>query len=97
MKIEAFTFIPTGVTIEDDVFIGPNVTFTNDLYPPSGSANWKETKVKSGASLGASSVILPGITIGSKARVGAGAVITKDIPDGETWVGVPAKKVGSNP
>lgn len=91
VKIQAFTFIPTGVTIEDDVFIGPGVTFTNDKHPPSGSQNWKETTIKSGASLGARVTCLPGITVGQGARIGAGSVITKDIPDSVVACGVPAR------
>ena len=88
-KIQAFTFIPPGVTIEDNVFIGPNVTFTNDKHPP--SKNWSKTLVKQGASIGASATILPGITIGSNARIGAGSVVTKDVPDNVLVLGNPAK------
>lgn len=83
-----------GVTIEDNVFIGPNVTFTNDRYPRSKNSNWKleSILIKAGASIGANSTILPGITIGENAMVGAGSVVTKDIPAGELWIGNPAKK-----
>ena len=92
VRIQAFSFIPTGVTIEDDVFIGPRVTFTNDKYPPSAdSSAWKETRVKKGASLGASVTILPGVVIGENARIGAGAVVTKDIPANVVACGVPAR------
>ncbi len=91
VKIQAFSFIPDGVTIEDNVFIGPRITFTNDKYPPSGGKGWTETFVKSGASIGAGAVILPGITIGKNARVGAGAVVTKNVPDNEIVVGNPAR------
>ncbi len=90
-KIEAFTFIPDGVTIEDNVFLGPRVTFTNDKYPPSNGRGWSKTLVKTGASLGASATILPGVTIGKNAVVGAGAVVTKDVADDTTVVGVPAR------
>lgn len=91
-KIRAFTFIPTGVTIEDDVFIGPNVSFTNDKYPRSrGEWSLLPTLVKRGASIGANSVILPGVTIGEKAMIGAGAVVTKDIPDNVKVAGNPAR------
>jgi UDP-2-acetamido-3-amino-2,3-dideoxy-glucuronate N-acetyltransferase len=91
-KIRVFTFIPTGVTIEDDVFIGPNVTFTNDKYPKI-KGEWKllPTLVKRGASIGANSVILPGITIGEKALVGAGSVVTTDVPDNSVVAGNPAR------
>lgn len=91
-KIEAFAFIPDGVTLEDDVFIGPHVCFTNDKNPPSGG-NWSTTLVKNGAVIGANATILPGIIIGERAVVGAGAVVTKDVPAGETWVGNPARCV----
>ena len=90
-RIQAFVFIPPGVTIADKVFIGPNVTFTNDKNPP--SEQWAKTKVGRGASIGAGSVILPGINIGENAIIGAGSVVTKDVPSGETWVGNPAKKI----
>jgi UDP-2-acetamido-3-amino-2,3-dideoxy-glucuronate N-acetyltransferase len=90
-KIRPFVFIPTGVTIESDVFIGPNVTFTNDLYPKvKGEWTLVKTQVKSGASLGANSVILPGLVIGKQALVGAGAVVTKDVPDKAIVAGNPA-------
>ena len=70
-----------GIEIEDDVFIGPNVTFCNDRYPKSGNKNFKLEKVvvKKGASIGANATILPGVTIGENALVGAGAVVTKDV------------------
>lgn len=84
-----------GVTLEDNVFIGPNVTFTNDRYPRSKNSDWKQETIliKSGASIGANSTILPGITIGENAMVGAGSVVTKDIPAGELWIGNPAKYI----
>jgi len=90
VKIQAFSFIPTGVIIEDDVFIGPRTTFTNDKYPPSNKNLWKTTRVKQGASIGASATILPGITIGQGAKIGAGAVVTKDIGDHVVACGIPA-------
>ena len=73
--------------------VGANTTFTNDKYPRSKNADWKmlKTKVCKGASIGAGSTILPGITIGENAMVGAGSVVTKSIPAGELWVGNPAK------
>ena len=88
VRIQAFCYIPGGVTIEDDVFLGPRVTMTNDRYPP--SPNLEKTLVKKGASIGAGAVILPGITIGENAIIGAGAVVTKDVPDGVTVYGNPA-------
>ena len=94
-KIEPFSFIPTGVTIEDDVFIGPHVCFTNDKTPVANDPEWKPvpTLVKKGASLGARSVILCGVTIGKGAMVGAGAVVTKDVPPNTVVVGNPAKQI----
>lgn len=82
-----------GIELEDNVMVGANTTFTNDKFPRSKNAEWKllKTKVCKGASIGAGSTILPGITIGENAMVGAGSVVTKSIPAGELWVGNPAK------
>ena len=84
-----------GVTIEDNVFIGPNVTFTNDLFPRSKNPDWKlvKTTIKQGASIGANTTVLAGITVGENSMIGAGSVVTKNVPDGELWVGNPAKFV----
>ena len=84
-----------GVTLEDNVFIGPNVTFTNDRYPRSKQypEEFQQTLIKKGASIGANATILGGITIGENALIGAGSVVTKDIPANELWVGNPAKKI----
>lgn len=82
-----------GVIVEDDVFIGPNVTFCNDRYPKSGNKNWVKENVliKKGASIGANATILPGVVIGENSVVGAGSVVTKDVLPGVTVVGNPAK------
>ena len=82
-----------GVTVEDDVFIGPNVTFTNDLFPRSKQypQKFEKTFIKKGASIGANSTILAGITIGENAMIGAGSVVTKDVPANTLWYGNPAK------
>ncbi len=87
-----------GIEIEDDVLVGANVSFTNDRYPHSKNKDWVmlRTKICKGASIGAGSTILPGIIIGENAMIGAGSVVTKDVPAGETWVGNPAKLIGSS-
>lgn len=93
-KVRPFVFIPTGVLIEDNVFIGPSVSFTNDKYPKV-KGNWKmlKTVIKRGASIGANSVILPGVTVGEEALVGAGSVVTEDVPDKAVVTGNPARIV----
>jgi acetyltransferase-like isoleucine patch superfamily enzyme len=101
VKISSHTFICEGVQIEDDVFIGHNVSFINDKYPRSANADgtlqtesdWKvvETLVKRGASIGTSATILCGVTIGENAIVGAGSVVTKDVPDNAVVAGNPAR------
>src|SRR5665647_2066016 len=87
-KIRPFVFIPTGVIIEDDVFVGPNVTFTNDMYPKA-KGDWQllKTTIKQGAAISANSVILPGVTVGKNALVGAGSVATKNVPENAIVVG----------
>ena len=100
-KISSHTFICEGVHIEDNVFIGHGVMFTNDLFPratnPDGSqqtdADWTlvETFVKKGASIGSNATILCGITIGENALIGAGAVVTKDVPPNTVVAGSPAR------
>src|SRR3989344_4885623 len=93
-KIQSHTFICEGVTIEDNVFVGHNVTFINDRYPKI-KGRWKleETIVKIGASIGSGSTILCGVRIGKGAMIGAGSVVTKDVKDYSTVVGNPAKKI----
>ena len=94
-KIRAFTFIPEGAIIEDEVFIGPGVIFTNDKYPRVRDP-WRllKTIVKKGASIGAGAVILPGVTIGEYALVAAGSVVTKDVPPYAIVAGNPARIIG---
>lgn len=84
-----------GLRVEDDVFIGPNVTFTNDLFPRSKRYPEKflQTRIKAGASIGGGAVILPGVTIGVNAMVGAGSVVTKSVPGGAVMVGNPARVI----
>ncbi|MDV2995725.1 MAG: dTDP-3-amino-3,6-dideoxy-alpha-D-galactopyranose 3-N-acetyltransferase [Chroococcidiopsis sp. SAG 2025] len=103
-KISSHSFLCEGVAIEDEVFIGHGVMFTNDLYPQAtnedGSlqteADWSivKTLVKCRASIGSNATILPGVTIGEKAIVGAGAVVTHDVPNYAIVVGVPARIIG---
>jgi UDP-2-acetamido-3-amino-2,3-dideoxy-glucuronate N-acetyltransferase len=99
-KISSHTFICEGVIIEDEVFVGHGVMFINDKFPRSTSegqlqteADWQvvPTLVKRGASIGSGSVIMCGVTIGAHALVGAGAVVTHDVPDYAVVVGVPAR------
>lgn len=100
-KISSHTFICEGVTIEDEVFVGHNVTFINDPKPRAttddgrmaGDEDWTvvPTVVKRGASIGSSVTILCGVTIGEGALIGAGAVVTHDVPPGATVAGVPAR------
>ena len=100
-KISSHSFICEGVTIEDDVFIGHNVTFINDMYPRAtvdgGGLQTEDdwvcipTLVKKGASVGSSVTLLAGVTVGEKAIVGAGSVVTKDVPPGTIVAGNPAR------
>jgi UDP-2-acetamido-3-amino-2,3-dideoxy-glucuronate N-acetyltransferase len=83
------------IVIENDVFVGPNVTFTNDKFPRSKKypLSFLKTIIRKGASIGANATILPGITIGENAMIGAGSVVTKDVEANTTVIGNPAKKV----
>jgi len=97
VKIQNFVSVYKGVKIEDDVFIGPAVTFTNDLYPRAdewGEDKITRTVVKRGASIGANSTVICGVTIGEYAMVGAGSVVTKDIPPFTLVYGNPARVRG---
>lgn len=96
VTIKSGVYLWDGITIEDNVFIGPNATLTNDLYPRSKRypSEFMKTIVKRGASIGANATILPGVTIGERAMVGAGAIITKDVPAYALVIGTPAKQIG---
>lgn len=85
-----------GVTLEDDVFIGPNVTFTNDRTPRSRSKDWTlvKTRIARGASVGANTTLIAGITVGEYALIGAGSVVTRDVPPYTLWYGNPARQQG---
>jgi acetyltransferase-like isoleucine patch superfamily enzyme len=105
VKIEAFAFIPSGVTIEDGAFVGPHVCFTNDRYPRAtgeegellSAEQWDvvPTVVGRGASVGANATIVCGVTIGEGALVGAGSVVTRDVPPHSLVAGSPARVIRS--
>ena len=96
VKIQNGVSLYKGVIVEDDVFIGPYAVFTNDLYPRAFSRDWEviPTQIKKGASIGANATIICGITIGEYAMVGAGAVVTKNVPPHGLVIGNPAKLRG---
>ena len=103
-KISSHTFVCEGVEIEDECFIGHGVMFTNDVYPSAVNrdgtlqteADWQviKTTVRKRASIGSNATIIAGVTIGESALVGAGAVVTKDVPDFAIAAGVPARVIG---
>jgi acetyltransferase-like isoleucine patch superfamily enzyme len=95
VTVKCGVYIWDGIEIEDDVFIGPNATFSNDKYPRSKQYpdHFAKTVVKKGASIGAGAIVLPGVTIGEGALVGAGAVVTKDVQPGSVVVGNPAREL----
>lgn len=98
VKIQNNVSVYEGVEIEDDVFCGPSMVFTNDLTPrskyPKGSANYKKTILKRGASIGANATVICGHTIGCFALIGAGSVVTNDVPDYALMLGIPARQAG---
>lgn len=92
-RVQAFSFIPEGVTLGNDVFVGPGVIFTNDAEPPSDKTKWKPIHVGDGAVIGAGSVIKAGVTIEPGAKIGCGSVVVKDVPSEDWHVGNPAKPI----
>ena len=104
-KISSHTFICEGVVVEDEVFVGHNVTFINDLYPRStnsegklqSDADWKcvPTRIQRGASIGSGATLLCGISVGARAVIGAGSVVTRDVPSDAIVAGNPAKVLRS--
>ena len=102
-KISSHTFICEGVVIEDEVFIGHGVMFINDMYPRAtnedgclqAESDWRvvETRIKKRASIGTGAIIMAGVTIGENTIVGAGAIVTKDVPENEIVAGVPARTI----
>ena len=91
-RIQGGAYVADLSNLGDNVFIGPNATILNDKYPPSGNPElWEPVTLEDGVVIGGGATILPGIQVGTQAVVAAGAVLTKDVPAGEVWVGNPAK------
>src|SRR3990172_163332 len=93
-RIQVHCYLSSGTVLEEDVFVGPGVLFLNDKYPPRYDRTlWTPPVVKREAVIGGGVVACPGVTIGERAIIGAGAVVTKDVPAGQVWLGVPARRV----
>jgi acetyltransferase-like isoleucine patch superfamily enzyme len=93
-RIQGGSYIADLCIVREDVFIGPNVTLLNDRYPPSGDSKfWQPVTIEANVVIGGGATILPCVTIGTEAVVAAGSVVTRDIPAGEVWAGVPASKM----
>ena len=93
VTIKCYVEVPEGTILEDNVFVGPNVSITNDTYTRSKQHpdEYERIIIKKGASIGGGVCIVPGVTIGENAMIGAGSVVTKDVPANELWVGNPAR------
>lgn len=96
VRIHCNCYLAQRTVVEDNVFIGPGVTITNDKYPIRPKEHWSPVIIKQGAKIGGGVVLLPGVIIGENALIGAGSVVTKSVPAGETWAGNPARKMNSN-
>ncbi len=96
VKIQNNVSVYHGVTVEDDVFLGPSMTFTNDMYPRAFNSDWEvtDTLVKKGASIGANATIVCGTTLGEYSMIGSGSVVVHDVPAHALVVGNPAKQIG---
>jgi len=96
VTLKCGVYLWDGIYLEDDVFVGPGVVFINDKYPRSKAHDKKhiDTYIEKGVSLGAASIIMAGIRIGKYAMIGAGGVVTKDVPNNTLWIGNPARQVG---
>ena len=97
VRIGAMCFIPEGVIIKSGAWISPRVCFTNDRFPPSNKSQWEKTTIEKNVSIGSSTTVLCGLTIGEGALVGAGSTVVKNIPAGEIWAGNPAIKLRNKP
>ena len=96
VRVQGGAYVASICVLGDDVFVGPNATLLNDRHPPSRDrAKWLPVVVEAGAVIGGGATVLPGVTIGERAVVAAGAVATKDIPDAEVWGGIPARFIMS--
>ena len=97
-RLQHGVFLPNNSILEENVFIGPNATLTDDKYPRAGNIHYKPEPpvLKYHCSIGAGATILPGITIGKYAMVGAGAVVTRDVPEGALVIGIPARVIEVN-
>ena len=97
-RVGSHTFLCSAVTLENDIFLGSHVVTTNDTFPIVKNQNYKQKKtlIKKGASIGSGVILLPGVKIGKNALIGAGSVVTHDVPPNEIWVGNPARFLKKN-
>jgi acetyltransferase-like isoleucine patch superfamily enzyme len=91
VKVGAFCYIPGNVVVKRDAWLGPRVTICHNTFPPASPEEWAQTVVGEGAKIGGGVTIVGGVTIGKGAVIGAGSTVCKDVPDGQTWAGNPAR------